>query len=235
MKNNKPVRVALYARVSTTLDEKGITDQDGERVKKQNPEVQLEPLRRFAENHEYEIVNEFVDRASGSDSNRPALQKMLKDAFAKEFDVILIVRIDRIMRSITNLHEILNDLESWNIKLVAIEQQLDFSTAIGKLMITIIGALAEWESEIMSERIKEGIKHAQEHGTKTGNPIGRPPKFTDDDLELAKELIMETPEISWSELERQTGVNRRTLGRRFKPLKKALLMTGQNTCYDHPS
>jgi DNA invertase Pin-like site-specific DNA recombinase len=104
------VRVALYARVSTPKSDKKATN-DGDR-ERQDPETQLIKLRAFAQARGYEIVGEYVERLSGKDANRPALESMMKAAFRYEFDAILIVRLDRIMRSIANFVVLNDDLNA---------------------------------------------------------------------------------------------------------------------------
>jgi DNA invertase Pin-like site-specific DNA recombinase len=227
-------RVALYARVSTNLDEKDLKNKDGEAVKRQDPEVQLIKLRRFAENHGWEVVAEYADRASGADDSRPEFDKMMKAAYKREFDVILVVRIDRIMRSLSNLLNVLNQLQEWKVGLHATDQQIDLSSPTGRLMVSILGALAEWEREIIRERILDGMDKARLKGTKSGRPIGRAPTYEPDDLREAKRLIREDPAISWSELSRRTGMDRKTLRRKLGDLKEELLGSGQSTSLAHP-
>jgi DNA invertase Pin-like site-specific DNA recombinase len=109
---------------STDQTENDLRTADGEVVDRQNPEVQLIKLRAFAENHRWEKVAEYVDRASGKDTSRPEFDKMLGAAFRHEFDIILIVRIDRIMRSLKNLHDVLENLKEYKVKLMATDQHL---------------------------------------------------------------------------------------------------------------
>jgi DNA invertase Pin-like site-specific DNA recombinase len=90
-----------------------IKDSSGEAVKRQDPEVQLIKLREFASNHGWEVVEEYVDRASGSDASRPSFDDMMAAAYRHEFDLILVVRIDRIMRSLVNLLNVLQTLQKW--------------------------------------------------------------------------------------------------------------------------
>jgi DNA invertase Pin-like site-specific DNA recombinase len=227
------MRAALYARVSTNLDEKDLKNKDGEAVKRQAP-VQLIKLRRFAENHGWEVVAEYADRASGADDSRPEFDKMMKAAYKREFDVILVVRIDRIMRSLSNLLNVLNQLQEWKVGLHATDQQIDLSSPTGRLMVSILGALAEWEREIIRERIIDGMDKARLKGTKSGRPIGRAPTFKPDDLREAKRLIREDPTISWSELSCCTGMDRKTLRRKLGDLKEELLEGEHNTSLAPP-
>jgi DNA invertase Pin-like site-specific DNA recombinase len=94
------MRVVLYAMVSTPKSDKKET-KGGDR-ERQDPETQLIKLRAFAKAREYEVVKVYVDRLSGKDANRPAIEAMMKAAFRHEFEAILFVRLNRIMRSIAN-------------------------------------------------------------------------------------------------------------------------------------
>jgi site-specific DNA recombinase len=174
------VKVALYARVSTNLDDDKRTSS-GEKVKRQDPEVQLIKLREYCQSHQWGIYREYIDRASGSNDRRDALDELMKDIFSHRFDVVLVVRLDRMMRSLTNLLNIIKLMESHNVRLVATDQMIDTSTATGRLLTNILGSLAEWELEIDSERIRDGQAKARMHGTKSGKPIGRP-RLPDDKL-----------------------------------------------------
>lgn len=214
------MRVALYARVSTSIPQEikngDLKGKENEVVFRQDPEVQFLKLREFAKNRGYEIVAEYQDRASGSDPNRQQLEEMMKAAFRREFDTILIVRLDRITRSLSNLLSLLQELESAKVNLIATDQNIELGSATGRLMIHLLGAFAEWEREIMSERIKDGIAKARIRGTKSGLPIGKPPKYSKGQLKRAFALYDSDPGIPLAELSRQTGINRKTLRRKLQ-------------------
>jgi len=123
------MRVALYARVSTTHGE-------------QDPEVQLSKLRDFCRSRGYEIVKEYVDMKSGADPHRPALEEMMEDARRRRFEAIIIVRLNRITRSISNLLRIIEDLQAWNVGLICVDQPIETNSTTGRLMIHILTALA---------------------------------------------------------------------------------------------
>ena len=151
------MKVALYARVST--DDQG-----------QNPETQLFRLRQLAQARSYEITGEYVDYASGKDARRPKLQEMLEDARNHRFDKILILRLDRMMRSVTNLWNVLNDLERWGVGLECADQSIDTQSPQGRFTITIVGAVAEYERDLTRTRVKEGMARAKAEGKHCGRP-----------------------------------------------------------------
>jgi len=162
--------VALYARVST--DDKG-----------QNPEVQLEPLRAYAKLRGLTVVAEYVDFLSGSKRSRPELDRMMADAKDKKFDAVLVWKFDRFARSVIHLTTALESFKSWGISFMSITEQVDTSTPMGKLVFTILGAVAEMERDNLIERTKAGLKHARSKGIKLGRRAGK--EF---DLNAAREL-----------------------------------------------
>lgn len=106
------MKVALYARVSRV-------DKD------QNPENQLLKLRSFTERHQWAIYREYVDYASGAKPSRPQFDEMIRDARARQFDTVLIVRIDRLARSTRHLLNLLEELQSFGVDLIFTDQEID--------------------------------------------------------------------------------------------------------------
>ena len=154
-------RVALYARVSTD---------------KQTCENQLNELRSIAERMQYIIVDEFIDEGiSGATSSRPALDALMKSATQRRFDMVMCWSIDRLGRSLQNLIEILNELQSLKVDLFFMQQGMDTSTSAGRMMFSIFGALAEFERNLIRERVIAGQQRAISQGVK----MGRPTKMND--------------------------------------------------------
>jgi DNA invertase Pin-like site-specific DNA recombinase len=150
------VRVALYARVST----------EG-----QDPEVQLMALRAHATQRGWQVVEEFVDRGvSGAKERRPALDRLMKRAWAGHVQVVLVWRFDRLARSVKHLVAALETFRSLHVEFVSLQEQLDTATPIGQAMFTIIGAMAQLERDIIRERIKAGLERAKARGIRLGRP-----------------------------------------------------------------
>jgi DNA invertase Pin-like site-specific DNA recombinase len=167
-------KVAIYARVSTD---------------KQTTENQLTELRAVANRMGYEIVQEYVENGiSGakSRSDRPYLDAMLKDAVRGRFDMVLCWSIDRLGRSLQNLVEILNELQSLKVDLYFLQQGMDTSAPSGRMMFSIFGALAEYERNLIRERVIAGQKRAVANGVK----MGRPSKMNDG-MRAAIQLLRE--------------------------------------------
>ena len=167
-------KFAIYARVSTH---------------KQTCDNQLIELRAVAERCGYTIVQEFVDSGiSGAKgrADRPALDLMMKAANQRKFDLILIWDISRLGRSLQNLVELLNDLQSMRVDLMFLQQGMDTSTSSGRMMFSIFGALAEFERNLIRERVVAGQNRAKARGVK----MGRPSKMNDG-LRSAIQLLRE--------------------------------------------
>lgn len=188
------MKVGLYARVSTD---------------KQDTDNQMIRLREIAQNRGYEVFGEYIDIASGRNAHRPDLDRMMKDAKHHRFDKIIAVKLDRIARSVTNLNNLMNDLYSWNIGIEFIDQPIDTSTPAGKMILTILGAMAEFERELIVERTNDGLKRAK----KEGKTLGRKSvTLSEYQLDKARSILSENPNISMNALSKQfTGISRNTL------------------------
>lgn len=152
------MRVALYARVSTK--------QHG-----QDPDTQLIPLRDFARAKQHQIINEFVDVGwSGSKERRPGLDGLMRAAKAGKFEAIIVARFDRFARSTTHLLNALSEFQKRKIDFISLNESIDTSTPAGKLVFTVLAAVAELERSIIQERIHAGLERARRQGKQFGRP-----------------------------------------------------------------
>ena len=150
------MRAALYARVST--------------LNGQHPEMQLAELREYASRRGWEIADEYVDEGvSGSKESRPELNRLMADARQRQFDIVLVWKIDRFGRSLKHLVNALADLDAYGVAFASLKDNLDLSTPSGRLMFGIIAAMAEFERSLIQERVKAGLHHARRNG-KTARP-----------------------------------------------------------------
>jgi len=148
-------RVAVYARVSTF---------------EQDPENQLQELRRYVEARGW-IAVEYVDRGiSGAKDRRPALDALLKDAKRRKFDVLVCWRLDRLGRNLRHLVTMLEDLNHVGVAFVSLGEGIDCTTPAGKLQLHILAALAEFERERIRERVMAGLQRARGQGRRLGRP-----------------------------------------------------------------
>jgi DNA invertase Pin-like site-specific DNA recombinase len=169
--NNQATRVALYCRVSTT--DKG-----------QDPNLQLIPLKEYCKAREWQVAGEYIDVGqSGDKDHRPELDRLLNDARKRKIDCIIVWKLDRWGRSLKHLINSLSELQSLGVAFVSYQENIDLSTPSGKMMFHIIGAMAEFERELIRERVKAGIQNAQKKGVRVGRKA-LPPIVADNVREL---------------------------------------------------
>lgn len=147
--NNKPRKCAIYARVSTT---------------DQHAEKQVDLLKTFAFNQNLGIFNIYVDEVSGTKSSRPALNDLMFDMRDKKFNCVVIYKLDRLGRSLKHLITICEEFHNKHVDLIVTSQNIDTKTASGKLLFNILGSVAEFERELISERTKLGQRNAKNIG-----------------------------------------------------------------------
>lgn len=187
------MKVALYARVST---------------QNQTNENQMDKLIEFATAHNYEVFNQYRDKVSGKNKNRPELDRMVVDAKCQKFDRIIATKIDRLGRSMIHLTEFFDLMESYGIVIEMTNQPIDTSTLMGKLTRNILGSVAEFERELISERTKDGLNRTVADGTKLGRKVKTLSPYQ---IEKAKTILKENPSISNRQLASQfEGVSRDT-------------------------
>ena len=152
------MKLALYVRNSTTED-------------KQNPLTQINPLveRCKREKWSYEIFQEF---ASGAKQSRPELDKMMKRVRNKEFDAVMVWKLDRLGRSLQHLLQLIEEFKNKNISFISLTEGFDTSTSQGKLFMQLLGAFAEFERNLIQERINAGLDRAKLEGRTLGRPKG---------------------------------------------------------------
>lgn len=147
--------VALYARVST-LD--------------QTCEVQLEDLRRYASKR-FASHCEYTDAGvSGTQRHRPQLDTLMRDARKRSFDVVLAWKFDRFARSLKHLIESLDEFSALGIDFISLTEGVDTTTPAGQLLFHIVGAVAQFERDLIAERVRAGMAHARAMGKHIGRP-----------------------------------------------------------------
>jgi len=153
---NSTPRLALYARVSTTV---------------QSTDSQLLDLRRYTRERGWNIFQEYVDEGiSGTKDSRPALNELMNDAKKRRFDVVLVWRFDRFARSTKHLILALEEFKNLGVDFVSYQENIDTSSPLGSAIFTIISAVAQLERDIIAERVKAGLRRAKEIGKKLGRP-----------------------------------------------------------------
>lgn len=202
---NKNLRAALYSRISTV--DKG-----------QEINMQADELRAYAAARNWEVI-EYSDKGiSGAKDNRPGLNQLMRDAKARRFDVVLCWRLDRFGRSLKHLLTALDEFNSMGISFVSLRDSIDFSTAAGKLMFSIVGAFAEFERGILRERVKAGMLHAR--NVKKIH-IGRKPTAP---VYLARIIdLFEKEKGSVRQIAHKVNIPRATVQRTLKQYREGLI------------
>src|SRR6202140_3948063 len=154
------MRAAFYARVSTS--------NNG-----QDPRVQTREMKEYCPRRSWTVVDEYVDVGiSGTKEKRPELDRLMADAHRRRFDVVVVWRFDRFARSVSHLLKALETFQALGIQFVSLSEQLDTSTPTGKMVFTVLGAVAELECSLIVERLLAGMRNARAKGKR----IGRPPR-----------------------------------------------------------
>jgi len=191
------MRAALYARVSTA--------NNG-----QDPRVQTRELQEYCQRRGWTLAGEYVDIGiSGTKEKRPELDRLLADAHRRRFDAVVVWRFDRFARSVSHLLRALEDFQVLGIEFVSLSEQLDTSTPTGKMVFTVLGAVAELERSLIVERVKAGLRNARAKGKR----LGRPPKSVDE----ATVARLRKQGRSWRAIASQLGIGLATLHRASVP------------------
>lgn len=152
------MRAAIYARVSTS--------NHGQDVGMQTRE-----LRQFCEARGWTVTAEYVDEGiSGAKDSRPELNRLIADAHKRRFDAVIVWRFDRFARSVSHLLRALETFNSLGIAFVSLSEQIDTTTPTGKMIFTVLGAVAELERSLIAERVRAGLRNARAKGKRLGRP-----------------------------------------------------------------
>ncbi len=192
---NSAKTIAIYARVSTD---------------KQKVDMQLNELRQFAARSGWTIYEEYIDQNfTGANTNRPAFKEMMEAARKRRFDMLLVWKLDRLSRSLKDLINTIDELGSSGIDFISYDNNLDTSTPTGKLVFQIVGAVAEFEKDIIRERVVAGLAAARNKGKQ----LGRPPIHRD---AYDKAVKMRSEGLSFRKIGKALGIDEGTIRKRIK-------------------
>jgi DNA invertase Pin-like site-specific DNA recombinase len=181
------IHAAIYARVSTI--------NAG-----QDPTLQTRELQEYCERRGWLVFDTYVDNGfSGKKDSRPQLNRMMQDAHERRFSVIVVWRFDRFARSVSHLLRALETFNSLGIQFVSLSEAVDTSTPTGKMIFTVLGAVAELERNLIVERVRAGLRHARAKGKR----LGRPKKSID----VAKIESMRGAGDSWRMISKKMGLS----------------------------
>jgi DNA invertase Pin-like site-specific DNA recombinase len=194
------MRVAIYARVSTA--------NNG-----QDPTMQTRELREYADRRGWTVAGEYVDVGiSGTKEKRPELDRLMSDAHRRRFDCVVVWKFDRFARSVSHLLRALETFKAQGIEFVSFSEQMDTSTPAGKMVFTVLGAVAELERSLIVERVRAGLRNARAKGKHLGRP-----RVAVDARRIA---ALRKSGSSWATICNETGLSKGTAQRALLSLPK---------------
>jgi len=187
----------IYARVSTN---------------RQCPESQLLPLREYATARGFEIVSEYVDVISGSKDSRPELARLMADAAKRRLDAVAVWKFDRFARSTRHLVTALEQFNALGVDFISLSESIDTSTPMGKMVFTVLAAVAELELSLIRERVMMGLERAKAQGKVLGRPR----------VETSEEQLLTLSEqgLSSRQIAKQLSLSPSTVLRRLRTASK---------------
>jgi DNA invertase Pin-like site-specific DNA recombinase len=183
-------RAGIYVRISTV---------------EQNADLQNHELPEYCARRGWQVAEVYDDRVSGGKDRRAGLDRLMADARRRKFDVVVVWKFDRFARSTSHLLRALEEFSALGIDFVSVTEAIDTSTPAGKMVFTVLGAVAELERSIIRERVVAGQKAAKRRGVRFGRPVVS--------VDAAKVQRLRADGLSWRAIAAQTGIAKDTLRR----------------------
>ncbi|MGA3293837.1 MAG: recombinase family protein [Candidatus Acidiferrales bacterium] len=181
------MRAAIYGRISTSNHGQDIG-------------LQTRELRQFCEARGWQVAGEYLDEGiSGAKDSRPELNRLMADASRRRFDAVVVWKFDRFARSVSHLLRALETFNSLGIAFVSLSEQIDTTTPTGKMIFTVLGAVAELERSLIAERVRAGLRNARAKGKRLGRP-----RVAVDAARIAR---LRASGLSWPAVARELGVS----------------------------
>ena len=193
--------IGVYVRVSTVG---------------QNPDGQKREIERWLKGHDIKDARWFIDKASGTNLNRPAFEELQKAVFNGEIKTVVVWKLDRLSR---DLRDGINTLASWcenGLRVVSVTQQIDFNGAMGKMIAAVLLGVSEMEQEVRRERQAIGISAAKERGVYFGRKKGT---FKGDPNRVAE---LRTKGLTDSEIATALNLSRSSVQRYLRKTKSEI-------------
>src|SRR6202166_2409795 len=198
MAANSLTRVAIYGRVSTTNHGQDVS-------------MQTRDLEQFGQARGWRLVDSYLDLGiSGSKDKRPQLNRLMADAHKRRFDIVIVWRFDRFARSVSHLLRALETFNALGIAFVSLSEQMDTTTPTGKMVFTVLGAVAELERSLIVERVKAGLRNARAKGKR----LGRPKTMVD----ASKIAALRADGLSWAKIAERLDMGEGTVYRSAQAL-----------------
>jgi DNA invertase Pin-like site-specific DNA recombinase len=168
--------------------------------------MQTRELREYIERRGWTLAGEYVDIGiSGTKEKRPQLDRMMQDAHRRKFDSVIVWKFDRFARSVSHLLRALETFNALGIHFVSLSESLDTSTPAGKMVFTVLGAVAELERSLIVERVKSGLRNARAKGKRLGRP-----RVVVDATRIA---TLRAQGLSWARIGEMLGLGEGTIRR----------------------
>lgn len=180
------MKCVTYRRVST----------EHQREEGYSLEAQRERLRNYIQSQGWVLVEEYADEGvSAKDIDRPGLKQLLSDMKLGKFEVVLVYKLDRLVRSVTDLHYLLSEFDKYKVAFKSSTEVFETTSAMGRLFITIVGAMAAWEREALGERVLMGMGRKVVEGKRAGAVAPWGYDLTDDGSLVINDK--ESPWVKW--------------------------------------
>ena len=159
--------------------------------------MQLRELREYCGRRGWIVAGEYVDAGiSGAKDRRPELDRLMAEAYRRRFDVVAVWKFDRFARSVSHLLRALDTFRVLGIEFASLSESLDTATPAGRMVFTVLGAVAELERSLIAERVRAGLRNARAKGKRPGRPRVA--------VEIAR---LRASGRSWPKIARELGVS----------------------------
>lgn len=204
------MKVSFYARVSTNSQE---------------VDLQLLEIEELMKQKNYNLVDKYIEKGvSGAKTRRPELDRLIQDAKEHKFEILIIWRLDRLGRSLSHLIKLVEEFKSYGVKIISIKDNIDFSTAQGQLMFHLLGAMAQFERELIRERVIAGLESAKAKGKK----LGREKDSDRNDTEILK---LRNEGLSFRKIALKLNITHSKVQRAIQSVSKTYLKSSFSEVY----
>ena len=207
----EPMRVAIYARVSTSHHN-------------QSTDAQIFELREYCSRRGWFVTEEIIDHGySGGTDNRPGLKRLMELVRQRKVDCVAVTKLDRLFRSLKHLVNVLDEFKSVGVLFISVCDSIDFSSPSGRLLFGVLASLSEFEKDLILERTMAGLEAAR----RKGKVLGRPKHNLDEQI-----VALHREGKSYRRIASLLGVSRASVYRAVKAAQKPPQSVGVEATQD---
>lgn len=188
--------VIIYARVST---------------KDQSTEMQHRELQQYALSRNWTVIKSIEDKSTGTNMDRPGFKELLKMCRERKADVVLCWKLDRMFRSLRDSVNTLQELSDLAVEFISLKDNLDMTTAAGRLMFHMVSAFAAFEADLIKARVRAGLDNARANG----KILGRPSKLNSEEI-----INLRAQGLSLSQIGKRVGAAKSTVSKTLSKISK---------------